>query len=380
MVDLKSSNGTFVGAERITERELRGDEDIQIGGARLTFKPAFRAEQLDVTSHDQRQAPARQPVVVVPGFMGSQLWRGHDLLWPDVRDVLRRPEVFRLPENDDLDVRGIVDEVVIVPNFIKLEQYTRLVHFLTDSLDYSEGKDLLVFTYDWRKDLRQAARNLANAVAAFRRALPDPQQKVTIIAHSMGCLVTRYFIDALGGDQMTARCVLMGGPQLGIPKFIVAILAGISFLPFGMLGERLRRVISTFPSAYQTLPTYPCVFDEKGQPIDVYADDRWLLESYGQYLRDGLAFRHELSEQARVPTTCIFGYGVKTVSKVVVQVRPDGRWGNPRFLEEANGDNTIPDASALLKGADIHPVQQQHGALFTDADVKMRLKLELTRR
>ena len=374
LVDQNSSNGTFIGSERISECLLRGDEDIHIGGARLTFKPAFHVAQLEV-----QQSSQRHPVVVVPGFMGSQLWRGDDLLWPDLRDVLRRPDAFRLPDSADLTVRGIVDEVVIIPNFIKLEQYTRLVHFLTDSLGYVEGKDLHVFVYDWRKDLRIAARKLADEVAAFRRGLADPHAKITILAHSMGCLVTRYYVDRLGGDAVVARCVLMGGPQLGIPKFIVAILAGLSVLPFGMLGERLRRVISTFPSAYQTLPTYACVFDEHGKPIDVYADDRWLLEPFGEYLRDGLKFRHELSEQARVPTTCIFGYGVKTVSKVVVQVTPDGRWDNPKFIEEANGDNTIPDASAILKGADIHPVQQQHGALFTDADVKMRLKLELTR-
>jgi pimeloyl-ACP methyl ester carboxylesterase len=311
--------------------------------------------------------------------MGSQLWRGHDLLWPDVRDILRRPETFALPENDDLLARGVVNEIVVVPNFYKQEQYTRLVHFLSDALGYTEGKDLLVFAYDWRKDLRLAARRLAAEVESFRRALPDPNAKLTMLAHSMGCLVTRYYLDQLGGDAVAGRAVLMGGPQLGIPKFIVAILAGLSVLPFGMMGERLRRVVSTFPSAYQTLPTYACVFDGDGKPIDVYADERWLLEPRGDLLRDGLAFRKELSDRARVPTTCIFGYGMKTISKIVVDVTPEGHWSNPRFLQETIGDGTIPDASAILQGADIHPVQQQHEALYTDNDVKMRLKLELTR-
>ena len=377
LADTQSSNGTFVDGERIVERELRGAEDIRIGGARLTFKPAFDPAKLDeLTAH---AAPARRPVVLVPGFMGSQLWRGTDLLWPDVRDIVSRPETFSLPQNDDLVPLGVVNEIVIVPNFYKQEQYTRLVHFLTDSLGYEEGKDLLVFAYDWRKDLRLAARRLAAEVEQFRRALPDPNAKVTMLAHSMGCLVTRYYLDQLGGDAAAGRAVLMGGPQLGIPKFIVAILAGLSVLPFGMMGERLRRVVSTFPSAYQTLPTYACVFDAQGSPIDVYADDRWLLEPRGDFLRDGLAFRRELSDHARVPTTCIFGYGMKTISKIIVDVTAEGRWANPRFLQETIGDGTIPDASAILQGADIHPVQQHHEALYTDSDVKMRLKLELTK-
>jgi hypothetical protein len=30
-------------------------------------------------------------------------------------------------------------------------------------------------------------------------------------------------------------------------------------------------------------------------------------------------------------------------------------------------------------GAEVHPVRQHHGALYTDNDVRKRLKLELTR-
>jgi hypothetical protein len=46
---------------------------------------------------------------------------------------------------------------------------------------------------------------------------------------------------------------------------------------------------------------------------------------------------------------------------------------------EPSGDSTIPEQSAVLPGSEIHPVQQYHGSLFVDNDVKMRLKLELTR-
>ena len=39
----------------------------------------------------------------------------------------------------------------------------------------------------------------------------------------------------------------------------------------------------------------------------------------------------------------------------------------------------VPEENALVEGAEIHPVLQQHGSLYVDNDVKMRLKLELTR-
>jgi hypothetical protein len=35
--------------------------------------------------------------------------------------------------------------------------------------------------------------------------------------------------------------------------------------------------------------------------------------------------------------------------------------------------------SGVLADAEIHPVKQHHGSLYSDGDVKMRLKLELTR-
>jgi hypothetical protein len=31
----------------------------------------------------------------------------------------------------------------------------------------------------------------------------------------------------------------------------------------------------------------------------------------------------------------------------------------------------------VLAGSEIHPVQQHHGSLYVDSDVKMRLRLEL---
>jgi len=52
-------------------------------------------------------------------------------------------------------------------------------------------------------------------------------------------------------------------------------------------------------------------------------------------------------------------------------------WKGTQFLQERGGDSTVPQESAILRGAEIHPVQQYHGALYTDNDVKMRLKLEL---
>jgi hypothetical protein len=56
---------------------------------------------------------------------------------------------------------------------------------------------------------------------------------------------------------------------------------------------------------------------------------------------------------------------------------PDGKVTNSVFVSKQNGDGSVPENSAVLSGADFHPVHQQHGVLFVDNDVKMRLRLEL---
>jgi len=50
---------------------------------------------------------------------------------------------------------------------------------------------------------------------------------------------------------------------------------------------------------------------------------------------------------------------------------------NSVYMSKANGDGSVPENSAVLEGADFHPVHQLHGPLFVDNDVKMRLRLEL---
>jgi hypothetical protein len=54
-------------------------------------------------------------------------------------------------------------------------------------------------------------------------------------------------------------------------------------------------------------------------------------------------------------------------------------WRKLDLKIEEGGDATIPDASAIVKNSEIHPVQQHHGSLYVDNDVRKRLRLELTR-
>ena len=203
--------------------------------------------------------------------------------------------------------------------------------------------------------------------------------RLTIIAHSLGTLVSRYYVEKLGGRGRVERLILMGGPHHGVPKAAASLVLGPDLLPFGYLGDRLRDVIATFPASYQILPTYPCTVDQNGKRGELFSDEAWLSDAQRPHMAMAREFRRELGLASSVPTLSVFGYGLKTVTGLSLQRGPKGEWGRVRLDASPSGDSSVPEFSAVLPGSEIHPVQQYHGSLFVDNDVKMRLKLELTR-
>ena len=377
--DLDSTNGTWLAGRRIEQQPLRDGDTVRIGDAQLVFKQAASPDDLTLVdaggaSLSRGAGRPRQPVVFVPGLMGSELWLGSEMVWPNVRLLFTQPEIFTLPETVHLEPRGIVGEVVLVPKFVEQEQYSRAGDFLEEALGYQRGRDLLEFAYDWRHDVRESARKLAEAIDAWPVTPP-----VTIIAHSLGTLVSRYYIERLGGKHKVGRVVLIGGPHQGTPRIATDLIHGVGLLPFGLFGDRLLDVIKTFPSVYQILPTYPCAIDQNGQPIDLLADEHWLPAEQIPLLRLAREFRTELGTRSSVPAVSVFGYGLETVTDLQVTRAGDGRWSKLAFKAKPGGDNRIPEHSAILDGSDVHPVQQGHGSLYVDNDVKARLKVELLR-
>jgi pSer/pThr/pTyr-binding forkhead associated (FHA) protein len=372
LVDLGSTNGTIVNGQQITAPHPLADGDlIAIGQALLVYKAG--APPAPPRAARPR---GRRPVVLIPGFMGSELRRGSLVLWPNYPYLLSNPSAI-MPDSGPVEVSGVIHETVVVPHFIKIDAYNRLSQFLEKSLGYRLGIDLLEFPYDWRQDNRLTAQQLATTIRTWRERMGHGP--VTIIAHSMGGLVTRYYLDQLGGQEHVERFVAIGTPHFGSPRGMPPVLHGPGAAPFGLASEKIRTLLLSAPSVYQVFPRYPCVFDRRGEALDVFADESWLAPEYRGILRSAAEFFAALSPQPRVPTLCIFGYGQPTTSRVIVERRETG-WEMLRYEITPTGDETVPEESAILEGSDLHPVRQRHGALFTDPDVQRRLRYELTER
>ncbi len=247
IVDLNSDNGTWIVTERVTRRALADGDTIRIGSARMVFKADFADEELTGVEPPAGRKMKRRPVFV-PGFLGSYLYRGSQLIWPQPRIMFSTPELMRLEE--PLEPRGMLREVVIVPGLVKLDQYSLLVDYLTDSLRYESGSDLLEFAYDFRPDIRLTAQKLAQAVDAW-----DPGAPITVIAHSLGSLVTRYYVERLGGKQKAERIVFMGGPHLGTPTSFASLLKGPACCPSDCVMTGYATCWRRFPPGSNSCPS-----------------------------------------------------------------------------------------------------------------------------
>lgn len=372
--DLDSTNGTWVRDQKIDQHILQDGDVFRIGSAQIIFKQGFQGQDLTMTEEQMAALTGQRTVILIPGIMGSELWLGNERVWPNVKTIFTNPELFSYPSDIPLEPRSIVDEVVIVPNLIKQDQYNRLGDYLVDELNFRRDVSFFEFAYDWRQDVRTSAGQLGQLI----EGIPS-EQPVVIIGHSLGTLVARYYVERLGGDKRVERIILMGGPHKGAVKGLVSLLVAPQVLPFGIMGERLREIMMTFPSSYQILPDYAVGTDQHGKAVNFLEEDGWLDPKYRPLLKLGRDFRKELKSAAETPCVSIFGYGIKTISSVSIRRDAAGKTENVNYLSESIGDGSVLEQSAFLPGSEIHPVRQHHGSLFIDNDVKMRLKIELTR-
>ncbi|MDX8404902.1 MAG: alpha/beta hydrolase, partial [Mariprofundus sp.] len=154
------------------------------------------------------------------------------------------------------------------------DYYGRIMRTLSDAGGYTlsaPGKAnpqhqarVYVFLYDWRQDLTKSAAELDHFIDQIRSDYSMPQLKVDIVAHSMGSLVTRYFLrygsidvlamqhpqPTLDGMSKVRKVIMLGAPNLGSVSGLQQFLMGFKV---GM-GHISTDVLATMPSSYQLLP------------------------------------------------------------------------------------------------------------------------------
>jgi len=247
------------------------------------------------------------PVVFIHGVLGSKLRdikEGDDLWLGPVNRILFSDysEVAYDIDPETLEpLPSIAEAYAISDSAVGKDFYGKIIETLGDTGGYQlakitekvnpHQKNYYVFHYDWRQDNVITARQFADFIDQIRIDYGDPDLKVDVVAHSMGGLITRYYIrygrqDVINdndfdqkinmyGSDRVRRVILLGTPNLGSIKTLYRFITGVK-VGFKSIGTE---TLATMPSLYQLFP-HPLnnwIVKADGTPLDrdLYDVDIW---------------------------------------------------------------------------------------------------------
>ena len=206
-------------------------------------------------------------IVLIPGIGGSRLERDgkaiYDLslralprlIWNWVGGDLAYTGGSGKPDDGVLATDLFNNQ--LIPGFFGVDDYDGLCATLK-AVVRNPAQQFFKFPYDWRASNRWAAEALDAFIRpklhAWRNGEGGSDAKLWLVSHSMGGLVARYFLEHLGGADITRHLITMGTPHRGAPKALNALVNGLGLGPLDF-----SRVIRSFASTYELLPQYPVV-------------------------------------------------------------------------------------------------------------------------
>jgi len=361
-------------------------------------------------------------IVILPGITGSVLQKDGKDIWAvsgqsfwqiltSMGDSIQQlklidddPEAESL--GDGIQAVRIARDTHLIPGLVKVDGYTKTSRLITDNFDVTSGNiyedaddkaaNFYHFPYDWRRDNRASARILKRLLdkrlKTWREFSGVSDAKVILLAHSMGGLVSRYYLEVLEGWKDCKALFTFGTPYRGS-------LNSVNFVENGYkkLFLDLTEVMRSFTSVYQLFPIYEVV--KVGDSYHRIAETDNLPYIDKQRAADALAFHREIEAAVKINwNNEDYRNNYKTIPIVGIQqptfqsaLLVDGKLTVsehlPRILQSrpdlSDGDGTVPQVSAipieLSNSLNNNFIAEKHGSLQNQnqilEDLLNRLKL-----
>jgi hypothetical protein len=332
-------------------------------------------------------------VVLLPGITGSVLKQRGKVVWGFSAGTIGKALLtlggsmernLALPNDDpskdDLDdgiaADALIPDLHLIPGFWKIDGYTKVAEVIAASFDVRDGENFFKFPYDWRRDNRVAARKLANStkawLKAWRESSGNPDAKLILVAHSMGGLVSRYFLECLEGWKDTKALITFGTPYRGSLNAVDMLANGLKKGPFD-----LSKVAREFTAIYQLLPIFECYDAGDGNLVRI-GETTGIPNVDAGKAAAALAFHREIEQAVasnqQLPNYQRGGYRIYPVVGIAQQTNLSARLDGDKVTmlktykgDALGGDGTVPRVSAipleLSKEPSASYAATQHGSL-----------------
>jgi hypothetical protein len=359
---------------------------------------------------------SKNPVLIVPGLVGTEMKKVEELLWADVGrmmnplndDSFMDPLSFAetlMPIDGDISLVNILSSKTVGP--VKYDYFEGVINEFVGQ-GYAEDELLFTFPYDWRYGVSGVMPDGKTNVILLGEKINEILQqtganKVDVVAHSMGgLLVKKYAMDNLGSHNID-KTVFVGVPSTGTPKSVKVLTQGDNFGVLGLNDQEIKKIAKNMPASYDLLPSQKYYSDNgsfiKTINIDVgqlvYEEKDLNYQETKSFLTDSHSlnslaldnssnlhsdnFSNFDMRTAGIDFYAINGCKSATVNKIIETTHKNifGNETKSYKLEQGTGDGTVVLGSANSVAIDnsnlFYAIKSNHGKMMSQEGVRQQI-------